>query len=247
MNQIEHLQKIIDESDNIVFFGGAGVSTESGIPDFRSVDGLYNQKWKYPPETIISHSFFYKDTKEFYRFYREKLLAKGIEPNAAHKKLAELEACGKLKAIVTQNIDGLHQKAGSKTVYELHGSTLRNFCLDCGKFYDDSFIETSASSPDTLPHCTECGGLVKPDVVLYEEGLDDRIIENAVQAIANADTLIIGGTSLVVYPAASFVRYFRGNHLVLLNKSETQMDSYAELVIHEPIGQVLSQIKVNNN
>ena len=245
MNEkIAQLQQIIDNSSNIVFFGGAGVSTESGIPDFRSVDGLYNQQWKYPPETIISHSFYLHDPVEFYRFYRAKLLPTGFEPNAAHYKLAELEAAGKLKAVVTQNIDGLHQKAGSKVVYELHGSTLRNYCTGCGKFYDDRFIADSENAPDKLPHCTECGALVKPDVVLYEEGLDDEVISGAVHAIAAADTLIIGGTSLVVYPAASFVDYFHGKNLVLLNKSETSKDSYADLVIHEPIGQVLSQIKV---
>ncbi len=245
MNEkISQLQKIIDESKNIVFFGGAGVSTESGIPDFRSVDGLYNQQWKYPPETIISHSFYVHDPVEFYRFYRAKLLPTGFEPNAAHYKLAELEAAGKLKAVVTQNIDGLHQKAGSKVVYELHGSTLRNYCTGCGKFYDDKFIADSENAPDKLPRCTECGELVKPDVVLYEEGLDDNVIRGAVNAIAAADTLIIGGTSLVVYPAASFVDYFHGKNLVLLNKSATSKDDYATLVIHEPIGQVLSQIKV---
>jgi NAD-dependent deacetylase len=243
-DKISQLQKIIDESQNIVFFGGAGVSTESGIPDFRSVDGLYNQEWKYPPETIISHSFYLHDPVEFYRFYRAKLLPTGFEPNAAHYKLAELEAAGKLKAVVTQNIDGLHQKAGSKVVYELHGSTLRNYCTGCGKFYDDKFIAQSENAPDKLPHCTECGALVKPDVVLYEEGLDDEVISGAVHAIAAADTLIIGGTSLIVYPAASFVDYFHGKNLVLLNKSVTSKDDYATLVIHEPIGQVLSQIKV---
>ena len=243
-DKIFQLQKIIDESKNIVFFGGAGVSTESGIPDFRSVDGLYNQQWKYPPETIISRSFYMHDPVEFYRFYRAKLLPTGFEPNAAHYKLAELEAAGKLKAVVTQNIDGLHQKAGSKVVYELHGSTLRNYCTGCGKFYDDKFIADSENAPDKLPRCTECGELVKPDVVLYEEGLDDNVIRGAVNAISAADTLIIGGTSLIVYPAASFVDYFHGKNLVLLNKSVTSKDDYATLVIHEPIGQVLSQIKV---
>ena len=243
--KIVKLQQIIDSSSNIVFFGGAGVSTESGIPDFRSVDGLYNQQWKYPPEQIISHSFFYSDTKEFYRFYREKMLPIGIEPNAAHYKLSELEKSGKLRAVITQNIDGLHQKAGSKTVYELHGSTLRNYCLECGEFYDENFIKESENSEDKLPHCKKCGGLVKPDVVLYEEGLNQDLIEKSIDAISNADTLIIGGTSLVVYPAAGFVRYFRGNHLVLLNKSTTSMDLSAELVIHDSIGKVLSQIKVN--
>lgn len=245
MNEkIARLQKIIDESNNIVFFGGAGVSTESGIPDFRSVDGLYNQQWKYPPETIISRSFFFHDTKEFYRFYRAKLLPAGFEPNAAHYKLAELEKAGKLKAVVTQNIDGLHQKAGSQVVYELHGSTLRNYCMQCGAFYDETIIAESENAPDKLPHCKKCGGLVKPDVVLYEEGLDNNVINGAINAISKADTLIIGGTSLVVYPAASFVDYFHGKNLVLLNKSETSKDSIADLVIHEPIGQVLSQIKV---
>lgn len=243
-DNIQRLQEIIDESQNIVFFGGAGVSTESGMADFRSIDGLYNQQWKYPPEEIISHSFFYKDTKEFYRFYRAKLLPTGFEPNKAHLKLAQMEAAGKLKAVVTQNIDGLHQKAGSKTVYELHGSTLRNFCLECNAKYDEKIIEESENSPDKLPHCPKCGGLIKPDVVLYEEGLDDWTIQNAVQAIASCDTLIIGGTSLIVYPAASFVEYFRGKHLVLINKSITAMDNRAELVIHEPIGQVLEQIRV---
>ena len=243
--KIAQLQKIIDESKNIVFFGGAGVSTESGIPDFRSVDGLYNQQWKYPPETIISRSFFFHDTKEFYRFYRAKLLPAGFEPNAAHYKLAELEKAGKLKAVVTQNIDGLHQKAGSKVVYELHGSTLRNYCMQCGEFYDETIIADSENAPDKLPHCTKCGGLVKPDVVLYEEGLDDQVINGAINAIRNADTLIIGGTSLIVYPAASFVDYFHGKNLVLINKSQTSKDSAADLVIHEPIGQVLSQINVH--
>lgn len=245
LDNISILQRLVDKSKNIVFFGGAGVSTESGIPDFRSVDGLYNQQWKYPPEEIISASFFYKNTKEFYRFYRAKLLPKGIEPNAAHYKLAEMEKAGKLKAVVTQNIDGLHQKAGSKNVYELHGSTLRNYCLQCHAFYNEQIIEESENSPDKLPHCSQCGGLIKPDVVLYEEGLDQDVINGAVNAIAHADMLIIGGTSLTVYPAAGLVNYFRGENLVLLNKSSTPQDSMANLVIHEPIGQVLSQIKVN--
>jgi len=240
--KIKQLQSIIDDSSNIVFFGGAGVSTESGIPDFRSVDGLYNQEWKYPPEEIISRSFFYKNTKEFYRFYRAKLLPVGIKPNAAHIKLAELEKAGKLKAVVTQNIDGLHQLAGSKVVYELHGSTLRNFCLDCGASYDADFIKESASSPDGLPHCSKCNGLVKPDVVLYEEGLNDDIVNGALRAISNADTLIIGGTSLNVYPAAGFIRYFSGKNLVMINKSVTAQDSYCNLVIHDSIGKVLNQI-----
>lgn len=242
MEKIDELQRMIDESHNIVFFGGAGVSTESGIPDFRSQDGLYNQQWKYPPETMISRSFFDHDPKEFYHFYREKLIIKDVEPNITHKKLAELEAAGKLTAVVTQNIDGLHQRAGSKTVYELHGSTLRNFCMDCHKFYDDKFISDSAASPDALPHCTECGGLVKPDVVLYEEGLDDKIVDGAIKAIANADMLIIGGTSLVVYPAAGFIRYFKGKYIVMINKTETQADSMADLVIHESLGKVFEKL-----
>ena len=246
-SQVSILQQIIDKSKRIVFFGGAGVSTESGIPDFRSVDGLYNQEWSYPPEEIISRTFFYKNTPEFYRFYRAKLLPKGIEPNAAHYKLAELEKAGKLLAVVTQNIDGLHQKAGSKNVFELHGSTLRNYCLDCGAFYDEKIIEESENAPDKLPHCPKCGGLIKPDVVLYEEGLDQAVIEGAVRAISQADTLIIGGTSLTVYPAAGLVNYFHGENLVLLNKSSTPQDSMASLVIHEPIGQILAQIKAQVN
>lgn len=243
-NNITILQQIISGSKKLVFFGGAGVSTESGIPDFRSVDGLYSQKWKYSPEQIVSKSFFFYDTKEFYRFYREKLLPLGIKPNAAHYKLAELEQKGILSAIVTQNIDGLHQMAGSKNVFELHGSTLRNFCMDCGSFYDEKIIIESADSPDTLPHCPECGGLIKPDVVLYEEGLNQEIVAGAVKAISEADTLIIGGTSLVVYPAAGLIDYFNGKNLVLINKSATAQDDRANLVIREPIGQVLSQIQV---
>ncbi|MCI6591498.1 MAG: NAD-dependent protein deacylase [Spirochaetia bacterium] len=244
-SDISILQQVIDKSKNIVFFGGAGVSTESGIPDFRSVDGLYNQQWKYPPEEIISRTFFYQNTPEFYRFYRAKLLSQGIKPNAAHYKLAELEAAGKLLAVVTQNIDGLHQMAGSKNVFELHGSTLRNYCLDCHAFYDEKIIIESENAADKLPHCPKCGGLIKPDVVLYEEGLDQRVIEGAVKAIKAADTLIIGGTSLTVYPAAGLIDYFHGENLILLNKSRTPQDSMASLVIHEPIGQVLNQIKVN--
>ena len=247
LNSIESLQNVIDKSKNIVFFGGAGVSTESGIPDFRSVDGLYNMKWAYPPEQIISRTFFYENTKEFYRFYREKLLIKGVEPNAAHYKLAELEKAGKLKAIVTQNIDGLHQKAGSKTVYELHGSVLRNYCEYCHAFYDEKIIEESANAPDKLPHCTKegCNGIIKPDVVLYEEGLDNDTINNSIMAIKNADTLIIGGTSLTVYPAAGLVDYFHGENLVMINKTSTMQDSNATLVIHGKIAEVLGQIKVN--
>ena len=241
--KIKELQKMIYESHSIVFFGGAGVSTESGIPDFRSQDGLYRQEWKYPPETIISRSFFDANPQEFYRFYRKKLIIKDVQPNITHYKLAELEAAGKLSAVVTQNIDGLHQLAGSKVVWELHGSTLRNFCMKCGKSYGIDFIAESENSPDKLPRC-ECGGLVKPDVVLYEEGLDDKVINGAVDAIANADMLIIGGTSLVVYPAAGLIRYFRGKHLVLINKSETQADASADLVIHDSLGKVFGELKV---
>ena len=239
MSQIEQLQRLIDESSRIVFFGGAGVSTESGIPDFRSTDGLYHQKYDYPPETILSHTFFMKKTEEFYRFYKDKMLCLDAEPNAAHKKLAELEAAGKLTAVVTQNIDGLHQKAGSKNVLELHGSVLRNYCMKCGKFYDAESILHS----EGIPRC-ECGGIIKPDVVLYEEGLDDKTMSEAIYHISNADMLIIGGTSLVVYPAAGMVRYFRGDKLVLLNKSTTSADEHATLCIRESIGQVLDQIQV---
>lgn len=244
MDNIDKLQKIYDSSKTIVFFGGAGVSTESGIPDFRSQDGLYSQQWKYPPEQIISRSFFDSDPKEFYRFYRKKLIIKNVEPNIAHITLAKMEAAGKLKAIVTQNIDGLHQKAGSKTVFELHGSTLRNFCMDCGSFYDADFISESENTPEKLPVCTKCGGLVKPDVVLYEEGLDQKCIQGAVEAISKADTLIIGGTSLVVYPAASLIDYFRGKNIVLINKSETASDYKANLVIHDSIGKVLGALNI---
>ena len=235
MEEIEKLRGIIKNSDKIVFFGGAGVSTESGIPDFRSVDGLYNQQWDYPPETILSHRFFMKKTEEFYRFYRAKMLCPNAEPNAAHLKLAQLEREGKLTAVVTQNIDGLHQAAGSKKVYELHGSVLRNYCMKCGKFHSVEFIMNSTD----VPTC-ECGGVVKPDVVLYEEGLDDSVVNGAVNAIAEADTLIIAGTSLNVYPAAGLVRYFRGNDLVIINMSPTGMDSSADLLICGRIGEVLS-------
>lgn len=235
MEDIEKLRGMIKNSDKIVFFGGAGVSTESGIPDFRSVDGLYNQQWDYPPETILSHSFFMKKTEEFYRFYRAKMLCPNAEPNAAHLKLAQLEREGKLTAVVTQNIDGLHQAAGSKKVYELHGSVLRNYCMKCGKFHSVEFIMNSTG----VPTC-ECGGVVKPDVVLYEEGLDDSVVNGAVNAIADADTLIIAGTSLNVYPAAGLVRYFRGNDLVIINMSPTGMDSSADLLICGRIGEVLS-------
>ena len=233
------LQQIIDESKNIVFFGGAGVSTESGIPDFRSVDGLYHMQYDYPPEQIISHSFFVRNPEEFYRFYKDKMLCLDAEPNAAHKALAALEKSGKLKAVVTQNIDGLHQKAGSKCVYELHGSVLRNYCMKCGKFYDAAYIKQS----EGIPRCS-CGGTVKPDVVLYEEGLDQDVINGAVNAIAAADTLIVAGTSLVVYPAAGLIRYFKGKHLVLINLQPTDADRLAELVIREKVGEVLGQIRI---
>ncbi|MCH5281115.1 MAG: NAD-dependent protein deacylase [Lachnospiraceae bacterium] len=237
---VQKLQQMIDESNAIVFFGGAGVSTESGIPDFRSVDGLYHQHYDYPPETILSHTFYRSKPDEFYRFYRDKMLCLDAKPNAAHLKLAELEAAGKLTAIVTQNIDGLHQAAGSRTVYELHGSVLRNYCESCGKFYDAEYILKS----EGVPSCS-CGGSIKPDVVLYEEGLDNQIISGAIRAISEADMLIIGGTSLVVYPAAGLVDYYRGNRLVLINKAPTSRDSAADLVISGPIGEILSQIKVN--
>lgn len=242
--KVAELQKIIDESKSIVFFGGAGVSTESGIPDFRSQDGLYAQRWKMPPEYMVSRTCFDTQTKEFFEFYREKLIVKGVKPNTTHIKLAELEKAGKLSAVVTQNIDGLHQAAGSKKVYELHGSTLRNFCMNCKEPYGIDFIAESENEPDKIPHCKKCGGIVKPDVVLYEEGLDENVINGAVQAIGNADTLIIGGTSLVVYPASGFIRYFQGKHLVMINKSETQADANCDLVIHESLGKVFGRINV---
>lgn len=243
-DKIAEFQKLYDTSSNIVFFGGAGVSTESGIPDFRSMDGLYNQKWKYPPEQIISHTFFMNNPKEFYRFYREKLIVKNVKPNITHTTLAKMEEAGKLKAIVTQNIDGLHQMAGSKTVWELHGSTLRNYCMNCGESYDIDFIAKSVQSPDTLPHCKKCGALIKPDVVLYEEGLNNDVITGAVRAISSADLLIIGGTSLVVYPAAGLIDYYRGNDIVLINKSATNSDYKATLVIHDSLGKVFEALKV---
>ena len=220
------LQEIIDDSENIVFFGGAGVSTESGIPDFRSADGIYHQQYRYSPEQIVSHSFFMRNTEAFYEFYKEKMMFLEAKPNAAHLKLAQLEAEGKLKAVITQNIDGLHQAAGSKNVWELHGSIHRNYCRKCGKFYDASYVKNA----DGVPRC-ECGGLIKPDVVLYEEGLDSGVIEHSIRAICEADTLIIGGTSLVVYPAAGFIDYFRGKHLVVINKSATAKEVRAELTI----------------
>ncbi len=242
--KIEKLQKIIDESSKIVFFGGAGVSTESGIPDFRSQDGLYNQEWKYPPETIISRTFFDRDKKEFYRFYRKKLIIKDVKPNITHIRLAELEKKGKLLGVVTQNIDGLHQMAGSEKVWELHGSTLRNFCMNCGSFYGIDFIAESENTEEKIPICPKCGGVVKPDVVLYEEGLDQNVINGACKAIENADTLIIGGTSLVVYPAAGFIRYFKGKNLVIINKSSTSADSSCNLIIHDSLGKVFGALKV---
>ena len=231
---LELFKKWVSESSHIVFFGGAGVSTESGIPDFRSVDGLYHQKYDYPPETILSHSFFIRNPKEFYKFYRDKMLIENAKPNITHLKLAELEKSGKLSAIVTQNIDGLHQAAGSKTVYELHGSTLRNYCEKCHKFYDVNYIKNSQG----VPLC-DCGGIIKPDVVLYEEGLDDSTISNS---IANADMLIVGGTSLAVYPAAGLLQYYTGNRLVLINKSSTPLDNNADLLLQCGLGEVFSQI-----
>ena len=237
-SEIETLRTWIAESERVVFFGGAGVSTESGIPDFRSEDGLYHQKFDYPPETILSHSFFYQHTAEFYRFYREKmLLPDGIQPNAAHKKLAELEQAGKLTAVVTQNIDGLHQMAGSRRVYELHGSIHRNYCTKCRRFHPMAFIRDS----EGVPRCT-CGGLIKPDVVLYEESLDGACIEGAVETISEADVLIVGGTSLTVYPAAGLIRYYRGSRLVLINRDETPYDEYADLIFRDKIGEVLGKL-----
>lgn len=237
--QIIKLQEIIDRYDNIVFFGGAGVSTESGIPDFRSQDGLYHQKYDHPPETTLSHTFFMRRPEEFYKFYRDKMLCDTAKPNAAHMKLAELEKCGKLKAVITQNIDNLHQMAGSRKVLELHGSVYRNYCMKCGKFYDFSYIKNSTG----VPRC-ECGGMVKPDVVLYEEGLDNQTLTDSVRAISQAQVLIIGGTSLAVYPAASLIDYFRGDCLVVINKAPTPRDRNADLLIKDPIGQVFSQIRI---
>lgn len=237
---VRRLQEIIDESSRIVFFGGAGVSTESSIPDFRSADGLYRQKYKYSPEQIVSHSFFTRNTEDFYEFYKEKMMFLDAEPNPAHKKLAELEEAGKLAAIVTQNIDGLHQAAGSRNVLELHGSIHRNNCQDCGKFYDAAYVKQA----DGIPRCG-CGGLIKPDVVLYEESLDAGVISKSIKAICEADTLIIGGTSLIVYPAAGFIDYFRGSHLVVINKSATAKEVGADLTIAAPIGEVLGQIAVH--
>ena len=235
---INELRKIVQKYDNIVFFGGAGVSTESGVPDFRSVDGLYNQQYDYPPETILSHTFYRSNPKEFYRFYRNKMLFPDAQPNAAHKKLAELEAQGKLRAVITQNIDGLHQAAGSKTVLELHGSVLRNYCVSCGHFHDMKYILDS----EGIPVCEKCGNPIKPDVVLYEEGLDQKTINDAVRYIHDAQVLIIGGTSLAVYPAAGLIDYFGGDKLVVVNKAPTPRDAHADLLIQAPIGEVFSQI-----
>lgn len=237
---MEELQRLIDAHHRIVFFGGAGVSTESHIPDFRSVDGLYHTKYAYPPETILSHSFFLTQTEEFYRFYRDKMLYLDAKPNPAHLKLAELERAGRLTAVVTQNIDGLHQAAGSRAVFELHGSVHRNFCMDCGAFYDAHFIQNS----EGIPRCTVCGGTVKPDVVLYEEPLDDEVVEGAIRRIENADLLLIGGTSLAVYPAAGLLQYFHGDCVVQINRDPTPYDRRATLSLHERIGQVLSRIRV---
>jgi NAD-dependent deacetylase len=237
MEQLETLKQWVSESKRIVFFGGAGVSTESGIPDFRSVDGLYNQKFEYPPEKIISHSFYERDPEYFYRFYREKMMPLGYEPNITHRVLARWEQEGKLLAVVTQNIDGLHQKAGSKNVLELHGSVLRNFCQRCGKFYDASFVRNC----DSIPLCS-CGGVVKPDVVLYEEGLNEDTIEQSVCAIMEADLLIVAGTSLTVYPAAGLIHYYRGNRLVLINRDVTPYDHRANLCFHQSLGEIFKQL-----
>ena len=240
MGAVETFLEWVKESDNIVFFGGAGVSTESGIPDFRSVDGLYNQKYDYPPETILSHSFYRRKPEEFYRFYRDKMLCLDAEPNITHIKLAELEAAGKLKGVVTQNIDGLHQKAGSRNVMELHGSVLRNYCERCLGFMSAEDI----LHREGVPKCPDCGGPVKPDVVLYEEGLNQQTIEDAIRCISKAEVLIIGGTSLAVYPAAGLIDYYRGNKLVLINKSTTPMDSRADLLIQDSLGNVFSRIEL---
>ena len=240
MDKIEKLQELIDRHDRLVVFGGAGVSTSSGIPDSRSVDGLYHQKYEVPPETILSHTYFMRHPEEFFRFYRDKMLVLDAEPNSAHRKLAELERAGKLKAVVTQNIDGLHQAAGSRIVYELHGSIHRNHCMKCGAFYSAQEILAT----EGVPRCPVCQGIIKPDVVLYEEPLDQNVMEQAVQAIEEADLMLVGGTSLAVYPAAGLLRYFHGDALVVLNRSATPVDSNADLLIEEPIGQVLARIKV---
>lgn len=237
MDKKQLFKQIVEQSDNIVFFGGAGVSTESNIPDFRSVDGLYNQKYKYPPETILSHTFFMHRTQDFFDFYRDKMLAPWAKPNVTHKTLARLEQQGKLKAIVTQNIDGLHEMAGSKKIFNLHGTVYRNYCMKCGKFYPVEHIKDSTG----IPKCS-CGGVVKPDVVLYEEGLDNDVIEGAIDAIAKAQVLIVGGTSLTVYPAAGLINYFKGKHLILINKQHTSFDEKADLVINESLGEVFKLI-----
>lgn len=237
---MEELQHLIDTHHRIVFFGGAGVSTESGIPDFRSVDGLYNQKYDWPPETMLSRSFFFQHPEQFFNFYRDKMLFQGAEPNAAHLKLAELERAGKLTAVITQNIDGLHQMAGSKAVFELHGSVRRNYCMECGEFHDDEFMRSSVG----IPSCRKCGGAVKPDVVLYQEPLDKDVMKGAIARIEQADMMIVGGTSLVVYPAAGLLDYFRGDKLVLINRDRTPYDHDADLVIHDSIGKVLGSIHV---
>lgn len=235
--EIRRLQEIVDDSERIVFFGGAGVSTESGIPDFRSADGIYHQEYRYAPEEVVSHSFFVRHTESFYEFYKERMLFLDAEPNKAHRKLAQLEEAGRLLAVITQNIDGLHQMAGSRTVYELHGSVHRNYCTRCGRFYDAEAVKAASG----VPRC-QCGGLIKPDVVLYEESLDGRTIQKSIEAISRADTLLIGGTSLAVYPAAGFIDYFRGNHLVVINKGATVKEVGAELTISAPIGEILDRI-----
>ena len=240
--KIRKLQEYVDSEEKIVFFGGAGVSTESGVPDFRSPDGLYHQKYKYPPETILSHSFYMSNKKEFFRYYFDKLLVPGIKPNKAHLKLAEMEKKGRLSSVITQNIDGLHQKAGNRNVLELHGSVNRNYCESCGKMYDASYM--LSKKDEGIPRCEICGGDVKPDVVLYEEALNENVIRKAVAEIEQADLLIIGGTSLAVYPAASFIDFFKGDHIVLINKSSTPRDDIADLIIREPIGQTLDRIRV---
>lgn len=240
MEQLEQLREWVNESKNIVFFGGAGVSTESGIPDFRSVDGLYHQEYDYPPETILSHTFYMQNTSEFYRFYRKKMLCLDAEPNAAHKKLAELERAGKLKAVITQNIDGLHQAAGSRHVLELHGSVHRNYCKSCGRLFDAEYIQKSKN----CPICKSCGGDIKPDVVLYEEGLDDETMRQSIRFISQADMLIVGGTSLAVYPAAGLIDYYRGSKLVLINTSTTPFDHRADLKVEGKIGEVFSAIEL---
>lgn len=237
-DKVMKLKEIIDQTDNLIFFGGAGVSTESGIPDFRSTDGLYNMKYKYPPEIIVSHTFFVRRTEEFYEFYKDKMMALDAKPNKAHEKLAQWEQEGKCRAVVTQNIDGLHQMAGSKNVLELHGSIHRNYCTKCGKLFDAAYVKNS----EGVPKCDACGGLVKPDVVLYEEGLDSEVISKSIHYISHADVLIIGGTSLAVYPAAGMIDYFKGSHLILINKSSTPRDSQADLVVNDSIGEVLGQL-----